>query len=78
MFQKSVVNSCSEKKFLNKLNILAETHGFEGYFAHQLAVGMSDGDKNKFGVSFAFEYTKLMKQNLLYFTGLRSYFSCSF
>ena len=39
------------------LDILADTHGFEGDFAHHLAVGMPDGDRNKFGVSFAFEYT---------------------
>ena len=45
---------------------------FKGDFAHHLAVGMPDGDRNKFGVSFAFEYTKLLKQNLLYFIGLRS------
>ena len=58
------------------LDILAETHGFEGDFALQLAVGMPDVDRNKIGVSFAFEYTKLLKQNLLYFS-LRNYLSCS-
>ena len=40
------------------LDILADTHGFEGDFAHQLGFWMSDGDSNKFGVSFVFEYTK--------------------
>ena len=42
-------------------------------FAHQLAFGMPDGDRNKFGLS----YTKVLKQNLSYFKGLRSYLSCS-
>ena len=45
------------------MDIFADTHGFEGDFAHQLAVGMPDGDRNKFGVYFAFEGTKLLKQN---------------
>ena len=44
--------------------------GCEGDFAHQLAVGMPDGDRNKIGVRFVFEYTKLL-------TGLRSYLRCS-
>ena len=60
------------------LDILADTHGFEGDFAHQLAVGMPDCDQNKFGVSLAFEDTKLLKRNLLYFIGLKSDLSCSF
>ena len=59
------------------LDILADTHGFEKNFAHQLTVGMPDGDRNNFGVSFAFEDTKLLKQNLLYFIGLRTYFNSS-
>ena len=58
-------------------DILPDTQGFEGDIAHQLIVGMSDGNKNKFGVSFPFEYTKLLKQKLLYFIGSRSYLSCS-
>ena len=37
------------------LDIRADTHGFEGNFAHQLAVGMPNADKNKYGVCFGFE-----------------------
>ena len=55
------------------LDILADAHSFKGDFAHQLIVGMPDSDRNKLGVSFAFEYTKLLKQNLLNFIGIRSY-----
>ena len=50
-----------------------QTFGFEGDFA----VGMPNGDRNKFGVRFAFEYRKLLKQNLLYFIGLGNYLTCS-
>ena len=60
------------------LNILADTHGCEGDIAHQFAIGRPDCDKkNKFGARLAFEYTKLLKQNLLYFTCIRKYLSCS-
>ena len=43
------------------MDILADIDGFEGDFVIQLAVGMLDGDRNKFGVSFGFEYAKLLK-----------------
>ena len=35
----------------------ADTHCFEGDFAHQLAVGVPNGDMNKFGASYVFENT---------------------
>ena len=50
------------------LDILTDTR--EGDFAHRLAIGMPEGDRNNFGVSFAFEYTKLLKKNLLYFISI--------
>ena len=59
------------KILLTILDILADTYGFEGDFAHQLAVGMPDGNRIKFGVSSEFEYT------MLYFIGLRNYLTYS-
>ena len=43
------------------MDTFADTHGFERDFAYQCPVGMADGKRNKFGVSFAFEYTKEAK-----------------
>ena len=37
-----------------------DTHGFEGDFAHQHAIGMPDGDRNKFGISFVYESTNTL------------------
>ena len=64
--------------FLIILDILADTDdGFEGAFAHQLAVGMPEDDRNKFGASFVFEYIKLLKKILFHFIDSRSYFELS-
>ena len=54
-----------ETYFFIILDILADTHNFEGDFAHQLAFGMPDGNKNKLGASLVFEYIKILKQNLI-------------
>ena len=43
------------------LDILADTHGFEGDFVHQLALGRHPGDSVKFEASFLFEYIKSLK-----------------
>ena len=43
------------------LDNLADTHGFEGDFVHQLAVGRHAGDKVQFETSIIFEYTKSLK-----------------
>ena len=78
MFQKYLVSSSSGKKHTSYYTgYPCRHHGFEADFAHQLAIGMPDGDRNKFAVSFPLEYIKLLKQNLLYFIGLRSYLSFS-
>ena len=69
-----LISRCAQNILLIILNILADTHGFEGDFAHHLAVGITDGHKNKFGVGFAFEYTKLLKQNLVIFHRLKLLF----
>ena len=38
---------------------------------------MSDNDRNKFGVSFAFEYTQIIEAKLVIFIGFISFLSCS-
>ena len=44
------------------LDILADTHGFEGDFARQIAIGMPGGDRNKFRAGcFVLDYTKSLK-----------------
>ena len=47
-----------------KSSIMFKKEGFEGVFTNQLAVGMPDDKRNNFGVSFAFEYTKMIEVKL--------------
>ena len=58
MFQKSKEMSQERNMLLITLDILVDTHSFEGDFVHQLAIGMPDGNRNKLGAGFVFEYTK--------------------
>ena len=49
------------KMLLIIFDILADTHGIEEDFVHQLAVGGRAGGRVKFEASFVSEYTKLLK-----------------
>ena len=58
-----ILNSWSENKHASYLLLdsLADTHGVEGNFVHQLAIGRHAGGKVKFEANFVFEYTKSLE-----------------